>query len=365
MHQRARDNQNDFGTDVVNTIQRNFYVDDCLKSVGNEDEAVMLVKELSSLLGRGGFKLTKWTSTSRTVLASIPEEDRMKDIRSIDLDHEALPVERALGVFWDVEDDCFSFKVATKVTPSTRRGLLSTVSSIYDPFGFIAPYTVTAKKIIQDLTVKGLGWDEPLDDVDHNRWTCWLQDLPKLQTFRIGRCLKPPESDTLRQYELHHFADASEIAYGTVTYLRVTDSQGSAHCSLLMAKCRLTPKKTVTVPRLELMAAALSGKVDRMMRRELDFTLPPSVFWTDSTIVLQYIISEEKRFKTFVANRVALIRDASNPQQWRNVSSEMNPADDLSRGLTADEILTKSRWVNGPSFLWNERYTWPNSVVMS
>jgi len=190
--------------------------------------------------------LTKWTSTSRFVLASIPEEDRVKDVRNIDLNHEALPVERALGVFWDVEDDCFGLKVTVKVTPPTRRGLLSTVSSIYDPFGFIVPYTLTAKKIIRDLTVKGLGWDERLGDEDHNRWTSWLQcklsDLPKLESFRVRRCLKPAAAYKLLQYELHHFSDASEIAYGMVTYMRVVDREGAAHCSLLMAKSRLTPK---------------------------------------------------------------------------------------------------------------------------
>ena len=214
------------------------------------------------------------------MLASIPEEDRVKNVRNIDLNHEALPVERALGVFWDVEDDCFGFKVTVKVTPPTRRGLLSTVSSIYDPFGFIVPYTLTAKKIIQDLIVIGLGWDERLGDEDHNRWASWLHDLPKLESFRVRRCLKPAGADKLLQYELHHFSDASEIAYGMVTYMRVVDREGTAHCSLLMAQSRLMPKKTVTIPRLELMAAALSVKVDRMMRRELDLPLARSVFWT-------------------------------------------------------------------------------------
>jgi len=77
----AQDNQNEFSVDAVKTVQRNFYVDDCLNLVEDEDKAVRLVKELSDLMRRGGFKLTKWTSTSRFVLASIPEEDRVKDVR--------------------------------------------------------------------------------------------------------------------------------------------------------------------------------------------------------------------------------------------------------------------------------------------
>lgn len=59
----------------------------------------------------GGFKLTKWVSNSRTVLASIPEDDRSKQMKNLALDREKLPTDRVLGLYWDIEKDAFSFHV--------------------------------------------------------------------------------------------------------------------------------------------------------------------------------------------------------------------------------------------------------------
>ncbi len=83
------------------------------------------------------------------------------------------------------------------------------------------------------------------------------------------------------------------------------------------------------------------------------------MFWTDSTCVIKYIRSNDKRFHTFVANRVAVIHDGSSPSQWKYVSSEANPADDASRGLTVSSVIKKNRWINGPDFLWQHESSWP------
>ena len=72
-------------------------------------------------------------------------------------------------------------------------------------------------------------------------------------------------------------------------------------------------------------------------------------------LVLHYIASKEKRFQTYVENRVSV----STPQQWRYVPSAENPADDLSRGLTATEMIENERWFSGPSFLRKEESAWP------
>lgn len=59
----------------------------------------------------GGFKLTKWVSNSRTVLASIPDEDKAKQMKNLALDREKPTNDRALGLYWDIENDMFSFHV--------------------------------------------------------------------------------------------------------------------------------------------------------------------------------------------------------------------------------------------------------------
>ena len=296
LRRTAHDHQQDYSVDVINTIQNNFYVDDCLKSVASDDRAVQLVQELCELLAKGGFRLTKWVSTSREVLKSIPESERAKDVKCLDLDRENLPIERALGVLWDVQPDTFKFKINMKEKPPTRRGLLSMVSSIYDPLGFVGPYVLLAKMLFQELCRRKVGWDDRMSQDVLDQWLRWLQDLPLLEQFSLPRCVRPPDFGTVVLCQLHHFSDASEKGYGAVTYLRMVDDLGGVYCCLLMSKSKLTPLKIKTIPRLELATAVVSVKLEKLMRQQLEIPVHESLVWTDSMIVLNYIMSQDKRF---------------------------------------------------------------------
>lgn len=363
LRRTAEDNKDQFKPDVTQRVYRDFYVDDCLSSLEDEETAVMVVNDLSKLLEKGGFRLTKWASNSHSVLATIPEDERAKEVKGLDLDCEALPGERVLGVNWNMEEDMFVFKVKIPDKPITRRGLLSAVSSVYDPMGLLAPVTLNGKRIIQDLTRDGLGWDEVLPDEYVARWKNWLDDLPQLSDFKMPRCFRERETTKPIRHELHHFSDASETAYGTVSYLLTYMGDGKIQSSMILAKSRLAPLKTMTIPRLELTAAAMAVKIDGMLREELDIKIDQSSFWTDSTIVLGYITNTTKRFQTYVANRLTVIHNGSQKDQWRYVPSEQNPADDISRGLTASELVNSGRWLTGPSFLQNKTQ-WPNNPTL-
>ena len=228
MRRTAEDNQGQCASDAARVVQRNFYVDDCLVSVQDEDEAVKLAAELRMLLRKGGFRLTKWLSNNPRVLQTIPLEDRAKQVAGLDLNREALPVERALGMRWDIEQDCFTYKINPKDKPSTRRGLLSIVSSVYDPLGYASPCVLQAKLILQELTRQKLGWDEPIPDEEAQKWKSWLDELPEMEGFEINRCVKPHDFGKVTDYQIHNFADASEVAYGAVSYLVMTNEDGSS-----------------------------------------------------------------------------------------------------------------------------------------
>ena len=160
--------------------------------------------------------------------------------------------------------------------------------------------------------------------------------------------------------QLHHFSDASETAYGSVSYLRMRNAEGRVHCAFLFAKSRLAPLKSASIPRLELSAATISIRLDKMLKREIEIPLSePSIFWTDSMSVLCYVKNEDKRFHTFVANRIAAIRDSSSPGQWYHVEGIMNPGDHTSRGLSAEALLSCDKWLTGPEFLWKSECQWP------
>ena len=211
---------------------------------------------------------------------------------------------------------------------------------------------------MQDLCRMGLNWDDQIDAKYIQRWSTWLKDLPKIEQFPVPRCIKPSRLKEIVATQLHTFADASQRGYGAVTYLRFEDIEGNIHCIFVMAKSRVTPLKETTIPRLELSAAVVATRLDTTVRKEIDIKIHASLFWTDSTCVLSYLNNKNKRFQTFVANRIATINESSSSTQWRYVPSEQNPADDASRGLSADTLLNGTRWINGPDFLWKSNDSW-------
>ena len=75
--------------------------------------------------------------------------------------------------------------------------------------------------------------------------------------------------------------------------------------------------------------------------------------------VLKYIKNDAARYKTFVANRVSFIKEATKLSQWKYVSTADNPADQASRGLSAESLLQSKNWIQGPEFLLRPDGEWP------
>lgn len=219
LKQTATENDKEIGSTAANFVRDDFYVDDGLKSISSVSEAVKLIKDVKEMCKRGGFHLHKFVSNSKEVIHSIAWEDRAEDIKYLDLDQDFLPVERALGVHWCIENDSFNFHIMLKDKPCTRRGIVSTVSSIFDPLGFIAPVLLEGKKILQELCKENTGWDDPVPDVMKARWDKWRSDLHCIQMFLVPRCYKPGEFGPVVKTEIHHFSDAGNKGYGQCSYL--------------------------------------------------------------------------------------------------------------------------------------------------
>ena len=350
LQKTAKDFAESFSPEAVSTVLENFYVDDCLKSVDSPEKGIQLVSELQSLLSKGGFNLTKFISNNMDILNSIPDDHKLPSVMNVKLDND-LPSHNVLGLIWNIQDDSFSYSFKKSEIPFTRRGVLSVASSLFDPLGFLAPVSLVPKLILQDLCRGGFDWDDVIPDNARLKMEKWIHSLSSIETFRVSRCLKPLALASQFTCELHHFCDASEVAYGVASYIRIFDEEGNSKCSLVAGKSRLAPLKTVTIPRLELSAAVVAVRVHQTILREINLEIHQSFFWTDSEAVLRYIRNKTSRFKTFVANRLAVIHDITIPSQWNYIPSAENPADLASRGIYPDEAFKLDRWIQGPDFL--------------
>ena len=355
----ARDNYKDFSSETYLSVLKNFYVDDLLKAVHSDKEAIKLANELVVMLKRGGFRLTKFLSNSKKVLDALPPTE-VSQCAVMEIDVEKL--ERALGVYWDTVKDVFTFVTNLKDNPATKKGILSTSSSLFDPLGFLVPFLIVARLLLQELWRQGYEWDQPIEGKLLDIWNKWLDGVKLLDQIRVSRQYVNSD-ESVQEIQLHVFCDASEAAYGCVAYLRVTLKSNTHTCSLVMSKSRLAPIKTITLPRLELSAARAGARLSRLIVHEIDLPISRLMFWSDSTLTLQYIRNKKNRMKVFVANRVTEILELTEENQWRHIPGNMNVADMLTRGVMDPLKLNSSDWFTGPEFLKKEETEWPNESV--
>ncbi|XP_029164538.1 uncharacterized protein LOC114935803 [Nylanderia fulva] len=226
--------------------------------------------------------------------------------------------------------------------------------------GWLAPVVIRAKILIQTTWLQRLDWDSPLPDQDAHRWRQLLDQLPLLDNIRVTRWLNT--GDDHSQLQLHGFADASERGYAAVVYIRNAATEKTS-INLLMAKSKVAPVKQVSLPRLELCAAALLTTLMLHVRATLGLTTTPVHLWSDSRVTLHWIRGHSTRWKTFVANRVSQIQTLLPDAQWRHVAGRENPADCASRGVTPAELINHELWWTGPTWLSGDETAWPGSNI--
>ena len=215
--------------DTVNFVERHFYVDDGLCSVPTETEAVDLLRRTQSSLAESNLRLHKFASNSQVVLEAFPPEDCTAAIKDIDLSGEALPTQRSLGLLWETTSDTFTYSVSTDIKPFTRRGVLSTVNSVFDPLGFLAPVTIQGRALLRELTVELSDWDAPLPEDKLSKWRAWRDSLQDLRHLHVPRAYTASSPAKAAQTELCVFADASTKAIGAVAYLKTVQEDGQVH----------------------------------------------------------------------------------------------------------------------------------------
>ncbi len=335
---------------AAETVLKSTYMDDSMDSVVDETQGIKLYNELSQLWSHAGMHARKWMSNSVNVLMKIPIQDRKSEV-DLDNGELTLPSAKTLDVWWIADKDVFTFRENAPDSSMvyTKRNFLKKIATLFDPIGLLAPFTIRAKMLLQDMWTAGVDWDEELSETLVNEARTWFGELRDLTNIQVPRCL-PDADKTIETVTLHTFVDASENAYGAVVYAMYTYTDGTVSTRMIAAKTRVAPNIASSVPRLELMGAVVGTRLTITISRALEIPLNQSTFWSDSLNVLWWIRGKSREFKPFVANRIGEIQTNTSPEQWRYVPTSVNPADLLSRGIVQWILHNQNSWWTGPEF---------------
>ncbi|XP_060081306.1 uncharacterized protein LOC132560657 [Ylistrum balloti] len=325
--------------DVQSFVTRDFYVDDGLTSTPNVAVAVSLIQRTQQSLSKnGGIRLHKVAFNSQEVLENFDRDDLAGDIRDLDLTTDCPPVQRSLGLHWDLASDSFVFSTGITGKAYTKRGLLSTINGIFDPIGFAAPVILRGRLLFRDLNQSSGGWDDTLPEGRRQEWESWCSSLKQLHTCSIPRQYFPVTIYKDSEQEVHIFSDASKNAVAAVAFLRTKDTDNQFIASFILGKAKVAPQHGHTIPRLELCAAVLATDLGRTISDQLDIPPGSMHFYTDSMVVLGYLHNRVRGLYVYLGNSVNRILRFSKASQWSHVSSERNPADEGTRCVNACDL---------------------------
>ena len=226
----------------------------------------------------------------------------------------------------------------------TKHKILSLVSSVYDPLGWVSPLTVRGKIFLQTLWKEKMGWDQTLNTEQIKVIRDILVDLQRVDEFIFPRHILHEHS------ELHVFTDASSRAYGEAVY---TVNEACQCSNLLISKARVAPCREgrLTIPKLELTASLIGARLIRYLSDLFKFET--IYLWSDSKAAISWITSDRDIKDVYIANRVAKVKTLVN--QYQVNIMYVPTKDHLSRGCSSKQ-LKSSNWIHGPSWLLTREF---------
>ena len=318
---------------TANELRNNIYVDNIICTFSKEDDLFRFYERAKAIMHEGGFNLREWSSNSMNFMSRIQDTDRCLK-----------PVVKVLGVPWNTTSDVLQIKpYAPPSSPTiTKRQIVSQLSKTFDPYGFLLPISVKGKQLLQDVWKLKIGWDVILPDDICAKWNEHAKDLSNVD-LKIER-----KFSKLKNPALHVFADASTKSFGAVAYLVENNI-----VNFVIAKSRLVPTKPPSLPQLELTATNIAAKLAKYVQKtyQNDFEIKSTNIWSDSEITLHWICSSTLHKKPYVRQRVSNIHELVPNATFGFVKGIFNPADLLTRGITAKEFDRSEVWLRGPQWL--------------
>ena len=345
--------QNDKCTEM---LQNNFYVDNLIKTGNSVGELSNLYRESVQRMEKGNFDLRSWNTNNETL-----KEEMIKDEKFVE---HGCVLEKVLGYRYNTPNDTIQIaKPLINLDAKTKRDILAQVSKVFDPLSLSLPVTVKGKMILRKLWNKEYKWDETIDSELQTEWTALANNISQLGDLQFPRSAINEDSPS----ELYLFCDASKEAYGFVAY----NVQDSKSC-IAFAKAKVAPKKSKSLPTLELLSAFLGIKcLDNILNAYSNSQITQIVIAVDAQIVLSWLLSDEVKTKNmFVRNRLkdikVMLKELSErysiPINFKYIPTQQNPADMITRGLTMDKFKQNlAFWISGPEFLCKNPIVWPMS----
>ena len=358
----------------VECMSKGFLVDDLVTTHKDVNEAFCMFEKARERMREGGFKLRKWKTNDQLLAQSIAIKETSLETESkiqgpvMEKSDPISAKTKVLGLAWDKEKDSVEFdllKIVEGIKSVTKRSILGTMAAVFDPLGLICPISVAAKVLFQDLCMEKLGWDDPLPQDKLQRWEEWLKGLKNTKVITAPRYILQGLEGQIIKTSLHGFCDASKKAYCAAIYL-VCETTRGIYPRLLCSKVRIAPLKSLSIPRLELMAARiLVNLMDTTQKAlSLDTEIGETKYWTDSITVLYWILNKGE-WKTFIQHRVNEILALSRKEAWGHVAGLVNPADVGSRGVSPNQLIDSNLWWVGPKWLAEGKDNWPKKFLLT
>ena len=342
--------------EIASVIKDKFYVDNLIYTSNHFDALPRTVNEINEIMLSGGLPLREWTCNYRSVTSSFKDEEVCNAVEV-----------KVLGYLYNRDEDTVRLKNASlDSNASTKRQILSSLASVFDPLGVFAPVLLQGKLMIREMCQKMVDWDDKLDSEILARWKKLCKTFQEVNTSSFCRRALNSELPA----KLYIFADASKEAFGCAIY--VVQGQNS---SLLFSKVKVSPIKQRTLPTLELLAAQLSLTCLKTIFD--DGLISPSllesiVIFVDSQVALSWILGNKILKKNiFVNNRLReisalldCIKCKIGQVSFSYIPSLYNQADFVTKICSSDEFKKKFNWwVYGPDWLISPPQEWPKGQL--
>lgn len=328
------------------------YVDNLFHSDDSEEKLAEFFTEARRILQSGNFNLREWGSNSKLVRNLAHKEGVLFNDSNVG----------ALGLWWSQVEDKFQYKKNFKWNQKhTKRSVLSFTNAVFDPLNWLCPIHIQNRLFIRDLWAKEYKWDFDFSKEQHlvERWAYLRHQCFSAVGLEVG--LNVVVTDNTK---VHVFCDASKQAYGAVLYLVTPECEQCplGQVKMIKAKGKIVPvNKDPTedsMPRWELGSILIAANL-------LVFVLDAvpgleekeKTIWNDNKAALSWCSQVEIK-DTYVHNRVVDIRKKCPNTAIRYVPTNQNPADILTRDITAEDLKKCDLWWNGPSWIMNKE-NWP------